>query len=138
MKKAFLFLSLVLHTVTGFACSMEVDQNYLKNFLVAHAASFHEISLTSVTGIAVLDFDLNYEGGSGGGDCPDYMISTARVTFKHSPTVVKNCSYSIVVTEKTYIGNELPTSGIQDVTYTNKVVTCSPKIPGRIIIRPTH
>lgn len=149
MRQAFLFLFVMFGAVEGFACSMQVDENYTKNFLMAHAASFNELSLSNVSGVTVTDYDLSFSTGEALGACPDYMMASGRVSYNHSPTPTQHCSYAVTVTQTNYIGNALPSGPIEDVTFTNAVASCSTstsglrfprKIPARIkkpiIVKP--
>ena len=135
MKQAFLFLVLLVGAAKGFACSMSVNHNYTKNLLVAHAAGYHDLSLAAVSGIAITDYDHSFEGGAGGGSCPDYLITTARVSMNHSPSALSHCTYNVTVTHTVYIGNDLPDGPMEDVAFSSATAACSTSIIGRKIPR---
>ncbi len=140
MKKFMLSLVMLVAAAKGMACSMEVDQNYTKNLLVAHALSYNEHFVGSVSGITTTDYDLSFSGGSGGGSCPDYLITSARVSYSHSPSLIKHCTYSVTVTQTTYMGNGIPHGPLDDVSFSAPAAACSTsisaiRVPRRVPLR---
>jgi hypothetical protein len=140
MKKIFLFVVLMIAAAKSFACSMEVDENYTKNLLVAHAASFHSLFLPSTSGVTVTDYSLSFEGGAGGGSCPDYMVTSARVHLEHVKSATSICSYDVTVVHTVYIGNDIPSGPVENVEFLDATAACSTssggfrRIPRRIPI----
>lgn len=122
------------------ACSMSVDDNYQKNLLVAHAASFNSLALTGVKSTAVETYAKTFEGGSGSG-CPDYLVAEARISFEYAPKKNHECSAAVTVRSRIYIGNDLPDGQFEDIQFISPEKACSThsgpvlRIPRRIIIR---
>lgn len=138
MKQVFLFVVLMIAAAKSFACSMEVEENYTKNLLVAHAASFHSLFLPSTSGVTVNDYSLSYEGGAGGGSCPDYLITSARVHLEQVKSATTQCSYEVTIVHTVYIGNDTPDGPVENVEYLDATAACSTssgsfrRIPRRI------
>lgn len=130
MRQAFVFLFCMFSAAQGFACSMQVDENYTKNFLITHAVSFNDLPLSSVSGIALADYDLSFSSGESLGSCPEYMFTSGRVSFNHSPSAIQNCSYAVTVVQKTYSGTDLPDGPFEEITFSNPVASCSISISG--------
>lgn len=140
--------------VTGLAdanaCSVSVDDNYQKNLLVAHAASYYDLALTGVSSTAIADYARSFEGGGGGASCPDYLVTEARVTFEHKPRVNQECSNTITVRIRSHMGDELPDGPMEEVEFISPELACSTssgpyirlrrripvRIPRPVIIRP--
>ena len=132
MKHAFLFSFLLMASARSFACQMQIDENYSKNLLIAHAASNKGVSLASVKDLAISQYSYSVSTGEANGDCPDYVYNTAKVSFKYS-TVFKICTYSVTVLESDYSGSGIPDGPIMDVSFSNESQSCVRK---PIIIRP--
>ncbi len=130
MKQIALFVVLMIAAAKGFACSMEVDENYTKNLLVAHAASYNGLFLPSTSGVTVNDYTLNYEGGAGGGSCPDYMITSARVKLEHNKSTTSQCSYEVTVVHTVYIGSDTPDGPVENVEFLDATAACSTSSSG--------
>jgi len=125
MKQIALFVVLMIAAAKGFACSMEVDHNYTKNLLVAHAASYNGLFLPDVSGVTVNDYDIEYAGGAGGGSCPDYMTTSARIKLEHNKSATSQCSYEVTVVHTVYIGNDVPAGPVENVEYLDATAACS-------------
>lgn len=140
MLKVSLFVLVLMGAINSFACSIQVDDNYTKNQLMAHGVSFHDLSLTQVSGLAVSAFDRDFLNDPGDGGCPEYLQVSARVSFNHNPSIVSSCSYAVTVTVKTYMGEDLPDGPIEQVTFSDAEAACSTssmriKVPRKIPIR---
>jgi hypothetical protein len=140
--------------VTGladaYACSVSVNDNYQKNLLVAHAASYYDLALTGVTSTAIVDYARSFEGAGGGASCPDYLVTEARVTLEHRPKVSEECSNAITVRIRSYMGDGLPDGPMEEVEFISPELACSTssgpyirlrrrmpvRIPRPVIIRP--
>jgi len=125
MKKMLLGLVCMLIAAKGMACSMEVNHTYTKNLLIAHAAGFNDVFLPNAIGVSVADYSVVYEGGAGGGSCPDYMEVTGRVSLGHKPSATSECSYEVTVTHRMYIGADLPDGPMEDVSFSDATAACS-------------
>lgn len=148
MMKALVFLFCIFGIAQSFACSVDVNENYAKNFLIAHAASFNELSLGSVSGVTVTNYEHSFSGGEGPASCPDFFTASAKVTMSFS-SKVKSCTYSVNVVHKTYVGEGVPEGAIEEVTFPSGTVSCSKKsngarvsasvpeiIPRPVVVRP--
>lgn len=142
MKAAFItlgFFGLVTFGMANsFACSMETDQNYTKNLLMAHGVSGAGLSLSKVTSLKVEDYGESYSGGTGRGSCPDYVTFSGKVSMNHTSSALKDCKYSSVVTIKAYIGNDLPTGPMEDISISEQEATCTTfkLLKKPVIVRP--
>jgi hypothetical protein len=142
MKKLMLGLVCMLVAAKGMACSMEVNHNYTKNLLIAHAASYNDVFLPNAIGVSVAEYGVVYEGGAGGGSCPDYMEVTGRVSLGHKPSAFSECSYEVTVTHRMYIGSDVPDGPMEEVSFSDATAACSThsglrrvrKIPPRVKI----
>ena len=72
-SKVCLFLIILLGAANALACSIEVDNNYTKNQLIAHGVSFNDLSLSSVSGLSINSFQRSFTNDPGHGGCPEYM-----------------------------------------------------------------
>ncbi len=144
-----LFFMLVMGAVNSFACSIQVMDTYTKNLLMAHAANFNDLSLANVSNISVANFARSFSTGEALGSCPDYLFEEGRVSFSHSPSANRHCSYSVTVKMKNYMGEEMPEGPIQEIDFENPVAACSITLSGLklpikvrlkkpIIIKPPH
>jgi|GEM_PF-5897227 len=128
MKQIALFVVLMIAAAKSFACSMEVNETYTKNLLVAHAASYNDLLLASTSGVTVEDYDLAFDGGAGGGSCPDYMITSARVKLEHQKSASTQCSYEVTVVHTVYIGSGTPAGAVENVEFLDPAAACSTSI----------
>lgn len=140
MKNLMLGLVVLLVAAKGMACSMEVDQNYTKNLLAAHGVSYNDHFLGNVKNLTVTNYQLSFEGGSGGGSCPDYIITSATIAYEHSPNLKTQCSYELVVTSRVYMGDGIPDGAIEDISFSSATAACSTsssrlRIPRKIPLR---
>ncbi|MBA2405354.1 MAG: hypothetical protein H0V66_11330 [Bdellovibrionales bacterium] len=142
MLKVSLFFMMLVGSINSFACSIQVDDNYTRNQMMAHGVSFHDLSLSNVSALAVSAYGRSFIDGRGpAGSCPDYMVVTGRVSLNHSPSAVQHCTYSITVTVKSYMGEDLPDGPIEEVTFSDAEAACSYsitglKVPKKIRIKP--
>lgn len=124
-----LLLAFVMVLIVGltesFACSIQVDHNAQKNELISHAVSHADLSLAAVSGIAITNYDQNFEDEGPLGSCPNYQVLTARVSFNHIKSVVESCSYAMTVTVRNYMGEEFPEGPIQEITISESEAACS-------------
>jgi hypothetical protein len=126
----------LVNLANSFACSMEVDQIYTKNQLMGLGASYHEVSVASVSGLSIADYTQILEGGNGwSGDCPDYLTFSGRVSFSSSASVLKKCQNSVVVSVKLYIGNAIPDGPVEDINFSDAQTSCTSQIQRIPIIR---
>lgn len=117
---------LLVNITNSFACSMSVDQIYTKNQLMGLGASYHELSVASVTGLAVADYTEILEGGNGwSGDCPDTLTFSGRVSMTNPSSALKKCQYSVIVSVKLYIGNEAPDGPVEEINFSGPQTSCS-------------
>ncbi len=135
------FCFITLGFSNSFACSMSIDDNYLKNQLMAHGVSFNELALPSVTGLAINSYTRSFEGDDGGGKCPDYIITSGRISMNHAPSLSKNCSYAVTVTVRGYMGSDIPEGPIEDVSFSSPEAACStslssPRVFLRLPVKP--
>ncbi len=137
-----LFLIFAASMADSKACSIGVNNNYQKNLLVAQAANELGIGLTSVTSTAVSAYGYETEGSAPVTECPLYFISRAHVSFEYSPAAGQNCSASIDVQMRDYMGEDLPDGPLFEVTSSNAELACSTslsrirvKIPLKRIIK---
>lgn len=126
-----LFFIVFAGAVESYACSIQVDDNYTKNELMAHAVSFNDLSLSNVSGLAVSAYGRTFEEGEGNpGSCPDYMNVSGRVSMNHSPSAIQHCTYSVTVTVRSYMGEEFPDGPIEEVTFSAPEAACSTSLSG--------
>ncbi len=151
-SKKFVLMAALL-AVTGmadaWACSVSVNDTYQKNLLVAHAAGFFDLALTDVEATSMEDYGRSFEGGSGGGSCPDYLVTEARVTITHKPKPSEECTSTITVRVSAYLGDGVPAGPMEEVEFTAPALACSTssgpylrfrhrvplRVPPRVIIR---
>lgn len=140
MLKVSLFVLVLMGAINSFACSIQVDDNYTKNQLMAHGVSFHDLSLGGVSGLVVTNFGRELLNDPGDGSCPDYLQVSGRVSFNHNPSISSSCSYAVTVTVKSYMGEDLPDGPIEEVTFSDAEAACSTsfsriKVPRKLPIR---
>lgn len=132
-------MMLIVGLTEAFACSIQVDENAQKNELIAHAVSRADLSLAAVSGIALSNYDQNFEDEGPLGSCPNYQVLSARVSFNHIKSAVESCSYSMVVTVRNWMGETLPLEGgLQEITFSESVAACSislQRLPRKIVLR---
>lgn len=135
-SKICLLFIILLSAANTLACSIEVDDNAQKNILMANAASFNDLSLSSVSALSLTNYAKNFSADPGGGRCPEYMTIEGRVSMSSSPTVFKHCSYTVTVKVKSYIGDSIPDGPIEEVTFEAPLAACSTSVSGIKIPRP--
>lgn len=129
-SKIGLFFIILLGAFNSLACSIEVDNNYTKNQLIAHGVSFNDLSLSNVSALSASGFQRTFTNDPGNGGCPEYMNVSARVSMNHSSSATKNCSYSVTVTVRNYMGEGFPDGPIEEVIFENAEAACSVTISG--------
>ncbi len=115
-------------TANSLACSIQVDNNYTKNILMAHAVSFNDLSLSSVSGLTIASFARSLSEDPGDGSCSEYMTESGRVSFNNSPAAGQNCSFSVTVRVRSYMGEEIPDGPIEEVSFESPEAACSTTI----------
>lgn len=130
MKKLTIVVIFALMVLANklWACSVSVDDNAQKNLLAAHAASHLDISLVSVSKTNVEDYARTFSGEDSY-ECPLYLVTTARVSFKYSPRKFQNCDASVVVTRRQYMGVDIPTGPIDELEFAEANAACSTSLP---------
>jgi hypothetical protein len=139
-SKMFLFFIFLFGTANALACSIEVDNNYTKNQLIAHGVSFNDLSLSSVSGLSIASFQRSFTADPGNGGCPEYMNVSGRVSMNYSPAAGQHCTYSVSVTVRSFMGEELPDGPIEEVIFERPEAACSTsisaiKIPRKLPVR---
>ena len=127
-SKIFLFLIFLLGAINSLACSIQFDENYIKNELMAHGVSYNDLSLSSVSGLGISGFGKSFSADPGDGSCPEYLTVFGRVSMNHSPAADQSCSYSVTVKVKSYMGEEMLDGPIEEVTFENPEAACSTSI----------
>jgi hypothetical protein len=140
MFKVGFVVMVLMGAINSFACSVVVDDNYTKNQLMAHGASFNDLSLASVSGLAVSGYSKGFLNDPGNGSCPEYLQVSGRVSFNHNPSIASSCSYAVTVTVKTYMGEDLPDGPFEQVTFSDAEAACSTsqvriKVPRKLPVR---
>ncbi len=143
MKKIILVMAITLFLASKhlLACSVHVDDNYQKNLLAAHGAGHLTLSLASVSSTTITDYSKSFLGSVGPSHCPEYLKTKAKVKFKYSPTPLKTCESTVVVTRQEFMGDEI-TEGVQfeKLSFESESVSCAisrlprPCLPGRTCI----
>lgn len=127
-SKVCLFFIILLGAANALACSIEVDNNYTKNQLIAHGVSFNDLSLSSVSGLSINSFQRSFTSDPGNGGCPEYMNVSGRVSMNYLPAAGQNCTYSVNVTVRSYMGEGLPDGAIEEVIFERPEAACSTSI----------
>ena len=120
-----IFLFIFVVTSTSFACSIQVDDNYDKNILVANAASFNDLSLASASEISITSFSRSFSGELTPSSCPNYMRSSARISMSSTPVPFQNCSYTVTVVINRFIGEVYPAGPIEEISFESPEAACS-------------
>lgn len=136
MKKLALIALLVLIVVVNkaFACSVSINDKAQKNLLIAHGASHLDIALTTVSDSGLVSYVRSFEGADEF-ECPQYLITSAKVSFKYRPSKFESCDASVIVTRRLYMGDEFPAGPMEQLSYSSPLAACSTSLP-RPIPRP--
>lgn len=111
------------YATEGLACSVSVNNTFQKNELIAKAASHLGISLDVVSAITISNYEKEFTGSVGPSSCPEYLEIGGRVNFKYSQGK-KSCSAIVEVHIKQYMGEEIPTGPMEEVSFTNESSKC--------------
>ena len=142
MKKFFVFalqalvVSLSMAPKQAFSCSVAINDNYEKNLLVAHAASHLDISIGSVTATTIAEYSKTLLGNVEPYDCPEYLSTQAKISFKYKKKKFQSCSASIFVKHDQYMGEE-PGVPLYELDFSSITLACSTSSGVIIAPRPT-
>ncbi len=94
---ALLVLMLIaLAANNSWACSIQIDDTFLKNRLINLVANEFNISLDKVTKITLNDYSRQAGGTPPPGySCEEYFESRARVTIAYKPNLLESCELSV-------------------------------------------
>lgn len=125
-------LSLLVAWSDLMACSISVNDNLQKNLLAAFGASHLDLSLASVSKTTFHSYSKVAEEEDPDTLCPQYLRTTAKISFKYSPGVLRNCEATVKVSRRQFIG-EVPEGPIETLSFSEVSSSCSVR---PIIIRP--
>ncbi len=130
---AFFALSILSITLieNAQACSMEINQLYQKNLLVAYAASEMNVNLAKASSIAVSAYAQTLSGEASAGSCPTHLNNQAQVVIKYKPNVFQQCTASVLVKKMEQIGGEMVDGPMIEIQTESVSKSCS-----SIIVRP--
>lgn len=96
MKSFALIVGLLALAVSwnSWACSIEINQNYLKNTLVTAAANEFNIGLHQATKIQVKNFAYRLEGVVPGSSCEEFFITEADIVISYKKNLTETCELS--------------------------------------------
>ncbi|HXH75743.1 MAG TPA: hypothetical protein VNJ08_12290 [Bacteriovoracaceae bacterium] len=111
--------------------------NFQKNLLVAHAASHLDISLGKVTSTTIANYSRSFLGEHPS-DCPDFLRTEAKISFKYAPAKFQKCDASVTVVRKYFMGDllESPEVLLEELTYLGETAACSTTAIPRPFPRP--
>lgn len=131
-----LVVSFLIAMKQASACSVAINDNYEKNLLVAQAASHMNISLAKVTSTTIAEYSRSLLGNIEPFDCPEFLSTQARISFKYKPKKNQNCDASVVVHHQQYMG-EVPGTPLYELDFSEMTAACSTS-SGPILIPSPH
>jgi hypothetical protein len=133
MRKLVLILSvLVGFTAESMACSIHVNEMFIKNDLVARTASEFGINLSSVTRILTENYNYQLVGVVPGSSCEKYLVHKADITLSYSPRKFENCELKVEAVLK----EDLHATSFPFQIYEFNLPTSSCRITRPVIGRP--
>jgi hypothetical protein len=89
------------------ACSVQVNEPYIKNEMIAAAANEFRIPLTTATRITLTDYSRAFVGTNPEYDCPLRLESQAQITINYSPNAFTRCELSVREVQSDSMSDEL-------------------------------
>ena len=134
-KKLFVILSLVLISIPNQskACSIQIQEDQIKNLMIAAAASNFNVALTKATKIEADNFSYRLYGQHPNSSCENHLEFTTQVTIKYKPNLLETCTLSV---ETVYTQNLNATDfPYEEYAFNLPTSSCS-RIPIRVLPRP--
>ncbi len=125
MNKFVLALVALLSYETSQACSIQVNDAYQKNLLIAYAASEMGINLEKTFSMSATNYQLSFSGGSGGGSCPTHQHTEARVSLTYLKNKFTKCTMTVTVQRAEQIGETLAPGPFETIATALPASSCS-------------